>query len=166
MVPSCVDAHATPSHENVCRPKSTPPLPPPAPADTRDGAALGRGRVLWVHGRTQHKKEEGKKGSRRQAVEGGGVRVGFLRGQGCTNRARPGERQKSAGLHISLPYIKRFIIRSAHLVFTFSSTDIRSLHSCVPAVHRKTTKKTKKNMLSVLEPLFYLMPVAYLTELI
>ena len=28
-------------------------LYPPAPADTRDGVALARGAVLWVHARTQ-----------------------------------------------------------------------------------------------------------------
>ena len=45
------------------RPRSfQPPFYPPAPADTRDGAALARGAALWVHARTQKKKKKkGKK---------------------------------------------------------------------------------------------------------
>ena len=53
MLPSSLDGHATPSHENGDRAASNPPLCPPAPADTRDGAGLARGAVLWVHTRTQ-----------------------------------------------------------------------------------------------------------------
>ena len=55
---------------------ATPPLYPPAPADTRDGTVHARVAVLWVHARTRNRK--GKKVSRRQVVEGGGVQVGAL----------------------------------------------------------------------------------------
>ena len=60
------------------------------PADTRDGAGLARGAVLWVHARTQNKRrtKESKKRSRRRVIEEGIVQVGALRDQGCTNRAQ------------------------------------------------------------------------------
>ena len=43
--------------------------------------------------------EKNKQGSRRQAIVGGGVHVGALRCQGCTNRARSGKRPKQGSLN-------------------------------------------------------------------
>ena len=45
MLPSCLDAHAAPRHENGDRAPSTPPYPP-VPNDTRDGGSLARGAML------------------------------------------------------------------------------------------------------------------------
>ena len=59
MFISCLDAHVTPSHEDGDRDPSNPS--PPASADTRDGAALARGAVLWVHARTQAKTKKQKR---------------------------------------------------------------------------------------------------------
>ena len=93
MLPSCLEGHATPSHENGDRAPPNPPLYPPAPADTRDGAGLARGAVLWVHTHAHKttRRKKGTKGSRLQAIEAGGVQVGALRCLGCTNRSRSGK---------------------------------------------------------------------------
>ena len=61
MIPSCLDAHAMPSHENGDRAPCNPPLYPPPPADTRDGAVLARGAVLGVHVRTPNERRKKEK---------------------------------------------------------------------------------------------------------
>ena len=70
MPPSCLEAHATPSHENGDRAPSNPPLYPPPPADTRDSVALARGAELGVHARTPH--ERRKKGERTESAKENG----------------------------------------------------------------------------------------------
>ena len=97
MLPSCLEAHGTPSHENGDHAPCNPPLYPPPSADTRDDAALGV--VLGVDARTRkerRKKEKIKEkwrkrrttGKVRQVFNRGDVQVGALRGQGCTDGAR------------------------------------------------------------------------------
>ena len=61
ILPSCLDRHAMHSHKNGGRVPSTPPLYPPAPAGTRDGAGLARGAMLWVHARTQDERRKKEK---------------------------------------------------------------------------------------------------------
>ena len=74
------------------RPRSfRPPLYPLAPTDTRDGAALARGAVLWVHARTRNKKTKkaiaGKKYkeavSKRELSDARDVPTEHARGKEC-----------------------------------------------------------------------------------
>ena len=67
MLPSCLEAHTTPSHENGDR---APCNSPSLPADTRDRAALGRGAVLGVHARTRN--ERRKKGKMTESARRNG----------------------------------------------------------------------------------------------
>ena len=67
MLPSCLDAHATPSHETGATALlPTPPIPAGACRHTRDGAGFARGAVPWVHADTHaHKpKDETIEGNR------------------------------------------------------------------------------------------------------
>ena len=56
VLPTCIEEHETPSHENGNRAPYNTPFYPPAPADTRDGAGLDRGAVL-LSTRTKRKKK-------------------------------------------------------------------------------------------------------------
>ena len=96
MLPPSLDGHGTPTHENGDRALSNPPLYPPASPGARDGTKLTCGAEVCVHARTQNERRKKKKkiGSRQRVLVGGGVQVGTLRCQGCTNRARSGGRQR------------------------------------------------------------------------
>ena len=88
MLPSCLDAHATPSHDNGDRAPSNPPSTrqhPLTPASAPGSPAVPCSGYTHAH---ITKDETKKNGSRGQVIEGGGVQVGALRCQGGTKRAR------------------------------------------------------------------------------
>ena len=103
MLPSCLEAHAMPSHENGDRaPRNIPSTRqlPLAPATAPGPPAVPC--LEYTHLYAHETKEEEKNnrkcqekwrkqrtaGKVRQVRKGGDFQVGALRGQGCTNGAR------------------------------------------------------------------------------